>query len=210
MTGAKIIKQPGPDKRMIDQIIAGAERAFLESGYDLTSMESVAQQAKVARASVYNHFANKEELFLAVMRRGTSNFVERAMRADKLHTVPLDRLRSLATNFLRAAVEPVSLEMYRTVVAQAERFSGLSQLFYSQGLQPIEDRFLLILSHAEDQLIETPALAADRLLSSLMGGYFARRLLGAETHAADRSIEEYVERAIASLFKNQNRASSRA
>ena len=126
---------------MIDQIISGAERAFLDNGYELTSMDAVAKQAGVARGSVYNHFSSKEELFLAVMRRGTAEFVERSLRHDADSKPPLERLRSVAVHFLRAATETVSVEMYRTVVTQAERFPQLSALFYMEGLQPIEANF---------------------------------------------------------------------
>jgi TetR/AcrR family transcriptional repressor of mexJK operon len=189
------------EKPMIDQIIAGAERAFLDAGYELTTMDSVARHADVARGSVYNHFSSKEELFLAVMRRGTAEFVERSLRHDAESKPPVERLRSVAVHFLRAATDSVSVEMYRTVVTQAERLPELSALFYSQGLQAIEMKFRGILTLMASDLNEEPALAADHLLSLLMGGFFSRRLLRAPRHPADMSLETYVDRAIASLLK---------
>ena len=192
------------DKTMIDQIIAGAERAFLESGYEIATMDSVARNAGVARGSVYNHFSSKEELFLTVMRRGTEAFVERTTHEDDVLKPPLQRLQSIAVLFLRAATEHVSIEMYRTVVTHAGRIPELSRLFYAQGLQSLEAKFREILKLAEADLIEDSALAADHLLSLLMGGYFSRKLLGAANHSADRSIDTYVERAIASLLKSSH------
>jgi AcrR family transcriptional regulator len=163
-------------------------------------MDAVAKQAGVARGSVYNHFSSKEELFLAVMRRGTAEFVERSLRHDADSKPPLERLRSVAVHFLRAATETVSVEMYRTVVTQAERFPQLSALFYMEGLQPIEAKFRAILSLISNDLHDEPTLAADHLLSVLMGGFFSRKLLGAPKHPADKSLENYVDRAIASLL----------
>jgi AcrR family transcriptional regulator len=192
------------EKPMIDQIIAGAERAFLDAGYELTTMDSVARHAGVARGSVYNHFSSKEELFLAVMRRGTAEFVERSIRHDADSKPPLERLRSVAVHFLRAATDSVSVEMYRTVVAQAERLPELSALFYSEGLQPIEVKFRGILMIMASDLIEEPALAADHLLSVLMGGFFSRKLLRAPKHAADKALETYVDRAIALLLRQRS------
>ena len=113
---------------------------------------------------------------------------------------PLERLRSVAVHFLRAATASVSVEMYRTVVTQAERFPGLSTLFYVEGLQPIEAKFRMILSLIPNDLHDDPALAADHLLSVLMGGFFSRKLLGAPKHPADRSLEICVDREIASLL----------
>ena len=85
---------------------------------------------------------------------------------------PLERLRSVAVHFLRAATASVSVEMYRTVVTQAERFPELSTLFYVEGLQPIEAKFRTILSLLPSKRIEDPALAADHLLSVLCGRVF--------------------------------------
>ncbi len=194
---------------MIEQIIAGAERAFLESGYEQATMDSVARHAGVARGSVYNHFSSKKELFLAMMRQGTAAFVERTTHEEDETKPPLERLQIVAIVFLRAATEPVSIEMYRTVVTHAARIPELSALFYERGLQPIESKFRELLSLATGELIEEAASTAERLMSLLMGGYFSRRLMGIEQHKADRSIKAYVTQAIASLLKSSH-ASSRA
>ena len=193
---------------MIDQIIAGAERAFLESGYELATMDSVARHAGVARGSVYNHFSSKEELFLAMMRRGTAAFVERTTHEDDESKPPLERLQHVAAVFLRAATETVSVEMYRTVVTHAGRIPELSRLFYDQGLQPVESKFRELLSLEDSNEVGDPSVVAEHLMSLLMGGYFSRRLLGTPRHRADRSIDSYVESAISSLLKGRH-ASSR-
>ncbi len=160
----------------------------------------MARQAGVARGSVYSDFSSKKELFLTVMRRGTAEFVERSLRRDADSKPPLERLRSVAVHFLRAATETVSMEMYRTVVTQAERFPELSALFYTEGLQPIEPKFRTLLSLIPNELHDEPAFAADYLLSVLMGGFFSRKLLRAPKHPADKSVENYVDRAITSLL----------
>jgi hypothetical protein len=77
------------------------------------------------------------------------------------------------------------------VVTQAERLPELCAIFYSEGLQPIEVKFRGILTLMATDLIEEPALAADHLLSVLMGGFFSRKLLRAPKHAAEKSLETY-------------------
>ncbi len=49
------------------QLIAAAATAFLDGGYDGTSMEAVAEVAGVTRLIVYRNFASKEELYRAVL-----------------------------------------------------------------------------------------------------------------------------------------------
>jgi AcrR family transcriptional regulator len=49
------------------QIIQAAHRLFVEHGYHGTSMRQVAAQAGIALGGIYNHFASKEDIFLAVL-----------------------------------------------------------------------------------------------------------------------------------------------
>ena len=49
------------------QLLRAAAAAFLERGYDGTSMEAVADHAGVTRMLVYRHFESKEALYRAVL-----------------------------------------------------------------------------------------------------------------------------------------------
>ena len=59
-------EEPGGKAEMI---LAAAERAFLASGFGAVSMDAIAREAGVSKATVYAHFAGKEELFGAVIAR---------------------------------------------------------------------------------------------------------------------------------------------
>ena len=48
-------------------IIKGAEDIFISMGYDLASMDKIAEQASVSKRTVYNHFGNKENLFETIV-----------------------------------------------------------------------------------------------------------------------------------------------
>lgn len=186
---------------MIEQIIDGAERAFLASGYDLATMDLVARHAGVARASVYNNFASKEVLFLAVMRRGINGFVDRAIGLDDPSDPAMQRLRRVASTFLRAATDPDSVEMYRTVAAHCTRFPELSQTLSDLGLARIEARFRTLAEAVGQDWIANPGQFAQQLLAILMGGFFARRLLGLEGVPTDQEIASCVDGAIDALIR---------
>jgi AcrR family transcriptional regulator len=51
------------------RIIRAAEELFKKSGFRGVTMEAVAQDAAVSKATLYSHFRNKDELFLAVCSR---------------------------------------------------------------------------------------------------------------------------------------------
>src|SRR4029077_13382598 len=48
-------------------ILAAAERAFLASGFGAATMDAIARDAGVSKATVYAHFTGKEALFGAVI-----------------------------------------------------------------------------------------------------------------------------------------------
>ncbi len=49
------------------EIVQAAYRLFLELGYHGTSMRQIAQKAGIALGGIYNHFASKEDIFVAVL-----------------------------------------------------------------------------------------------------------------------------------------------
>lgn len=48
-------------------IVLAAESVFIEMGYQKANMDRIAEIAQVSKRTVYNHFANKEELFHLVL-----------------------------------------------------------------------------------------------------------------------------------------------
>src|SRR5579862_1762104 len=50
-------------------IIDAAERLFLERGFGAVSMDELAEAAGVARRTLYNQFASKEEIFREMLSR---------------------------------------------------------------------------------------------------------------------------------------------
>src|SRR5215467_16176496 len=55
-----------------EAIIEAAERLFLERGFGSVSMDELAETAGLARRTLYNQFANKEEIFREMLLRVSS------------------------------------------------------------------------------------------------------------------------------------------
>ena len=58
-------------------ILDAARSAFAESGYHETSLDSVADRAGVSKALLYEHFASKRELYVAMLEMHVHELVER-------------------------------------------------------------------------------------------------------------------------------------
>jgi AcrR family transcriptional regulator len=105
-TKIKSVERLSPQKS--EAILAGAMQEFLAHGYASTSMDKVAAAAGVSKATVYNHFQDKEGLFNALNQQ----LVEKKFRAvlgppdaPALQGDPRIVLRQLATNVLDAGMK---------------------------------------------------------------------------------------------------------
>ena len=56
------------DSAKREDIVVAATRLFMEKGYELTSMEAVAGEANVSKLTIYSHFADKNQLFRAIIQ----------------------------------------------------------------------------------------------------------------------------------------------
>lgn len=60
------IKERDKSKKK-DAILKGAEDIFISLGYELASMDKIAEKAGVSKRTVYNHFGSKENLFEVIV-----------------------------------------------------------------------------------------------------------------------------------------------
>ncbi|MEN6293472.1 MAG: TetR/AcrR family transcriptional regulator [Methanobacterium sp.] len=54
-----------------NDILNAAEKLFFSKGYENVSLKDIAKEVKLGRSTLYLYFENKEELFFAVVLRGT-------------------------------------------------------------------------------------------------------------------------------------------
>ncbi|OPZ74740.1 MAG: Fatty acid metabolism regulator protein [Firmicutes bacterium ADurb.Bin456] len=77
-----------------DLFITTAE-IFARKGYHKTTVEEIARAAGVAKGTIYYHFANKEDLYLAVIREGVYLFQKQLDRSLATASSPPDKISSL-------------------------------------------------------------------------------------------------------------------
>src|SRR5271169_6014472 len=66
-----------PAGRKVESILAAAKRTFLAGGFGAVSMDTIAREAGVSKATVYAHFSGKEDLFGAVIGRECERYFAR-------------------------------------------------------------------------------------------------------------------------------------
>src|SRR5579885_550299 len=99
-------------------ILAAAERAFLAHGFGAVSMDAIARAAGASKATVYAHFASKEELFGAVV----AHLSERRFHGFSVEALdPRDieaSLTTIATRFLDLVLSPEAIALNRVIIAE--------------------------------------------------------------------------------------------
>ena len=124
------------------QIAQAAEALFLAHGYGAVSMDAVARQAGVSKATLYAHFASKDAA-VRQHRRRQGRRQPGGRRRCFPTTVPDLRaaLLAIGQRMLRFLLQRRTLAILRIAIAESARFPELGRAFYANGPQSFCDRF---------------------------------------------------------------------
>ncbi|MFT4003865.1 MAG: TetR/AcrR family transcriptional regulator [Rhizobium sp.] len=192
----------GEDPVKRHQILEGAKRVFMKMGFDAASMNDVTREAGVSKGTLYVYFANKEDLFAAIVNSERAHFVEavRATLADDVDIEP--GLHEFGKVFATHLTSEKTISAMRTVIGVRERMPSLCQRFFTgpDNLRTVLRGYLQRKAEAGCVKIEDLDLAARQFLEMASGGYFKYRLFG--DMEAPPSIEEidYVVRGAVRVF----------
>ena len=119
--------------QLSNRILDAATDLFFARGYGATSIEAVAQRARISKRTFYHRFDDKPALFAAVVHR----IIDRLRPAAGLPSfasAPLEEiLRALAGLILRAALSPEAIALNRLIVAESARFPELAAAVTAEG-----------------------------------------------------------------------------
>ncbi|MFH8572427.1 TetR/AcrR family transcriptional regulator [Streptomyces sp. NPDC017993] len=131
------------------QLLAVAAQLFAARPYDEVLMEDVAEHAGVSRALLYQHFANKRDLFAALYQQVAEQLLART-RLD-----PAETLVEQLTEGLDAHIEYFA-ENRNTVLAANRVLAGdrVVQTIIAGELDALRERLLGVLPLADDKTRE--------------------------------------------------------
>jgi TetR/AcrR family transcriptional regulator, mexJK operon transcriptional repressor len=165
----------------VSRILAAARTLFLQRGYGETSMDAIARDAGVSKATLYSHFDSKAAMFAALIVLECQHLAD-AVGAHALDEPDIrDALLDVAHDFNNLLCSGDGLTMYRIVVAEVPRFPELGQVFYDSGPTVMIDRIAVILRRAADRgllEIRDPRIAAVQFISLIRGEQHLTRVLG--------------------------------
>src|SRR6516162_399634 len=120
-----ILRTEAPPNTKAESILAGAKRAFLAAGFGAVSMDTIAREASVSKATVYAHFAGKEELFGAVIERECERYFARFSAGELDPGDVRTSLTVLGRRFLELVLSPDAIALPRVLLGEVTRFPAL-------------------------------------------------------------------------------------
>ncbi|MGC0362591.1 TetR/AcrR family transcriptional repressor of mexJK operon [Rhodococcus sp. 27YEA15] len=168
-----------------EEILDVALASFRQMGFARTTLDVIAQNAGVAKRTVYTYFGDKAAVFAAAVERQHA-YVEKA--------------RDGATDVVDAATDIVcalhgdnSITLHRMMIGEAVQFPELAAKFYESG--PARS-IAYLTTVLRDQHGEVAAQSADQLYTLLLGEEHRKRLLGLSAEPNSERARELATRAV--------------
>ncbi|MFL6673246.1 MAG: TetR/AcrR family transcriptional regulator [Massilia sp.] len=156
-------------------ILDVAAQVFREMGYERASMDVVSQRGGGSKATIYNYFANKEELFFEVVFQSTEAEFEATHAALNVDEPDLTRaLEQFGQRLLTLLYSPEVQAVRRLVITEGAR-GDLGKKCYQMAPARSEAMVAAFLQKAVDQGKLRPA--DTRIASLHLKGLFEAELL---------------------------------
>jgi TetR/AcrR family transcriptional regulator, mexJK operon transcriptional repressor len=170
--------------RKFDQVLDGARTVFLRDGFEGASVDDIAREAGVSKATLYSYFPDKRLLFMEVAKGECRRQADEAVELVNLAAPPAVVLTAAARRITDFIMSDFGLRMFRICVAESDRFPELGHEFYHSGPLLVRQRLSEYLTKAVargELVIDDIDLAADQFAELCKAGIHNRLVFGIGT-----------------------------
>jgi TetR/AcrR family transcriptional repressor of nem operon len=149
----------GPNKQFDrDEALDKAVQLFWEQGYEATSMQDLVNAMSINRASLYQTFGNKQELYLASLERYAAQILAHLTGLLDKPGTPLTNLRDLFVHIIEQSLEG---KMQGCLINNTAVELGPHDAKLAEKIRDIWVQFEDLFATRLQQAIEQQQLAAD-------------------------------------------------
>jgi len=163
-----------------EQIVKAALRVFLNNGYAATSMNRVAEEADVIKATIYSHFKDKEQLFVAIIEEATIGKIAFDFN-DKERIValgPEEFMDEISNKFHTLEQDSEYHRFLRVVIGESERFPELAHMYVKTVIMRGMECASAYFQHHPELGLEDPQAAAHVIAGSFVSLVVWQKILG--------------------------------
>ncbi|HEU0083717.1 MAG TPA: TetR/AcrR family transcriptional regulator [Bradyrhizobium sp.] len=179
------------------QVLDGARKLFLDLGFDAASMGEIARAAGVSKGTLYVYFADKNQLFEAIVEQEVLEQQKVAFNFDPARDVPTT-LREFGQAYIELLCRPGGGSATRTVIAIAERMPEVGRRFYENVIRLTIRRLAAYLNArvtAGDLAIDDCELAATQFMQMCQATLFQPFLFQAAPAPSAKRMAHVVDSA---------------
>lgn len=162
-----------------DEIICMAGRLFGELGLHATTMEHIANELKISKITLYSRFADKDELFTAVIQAKCQQHIPDQFFGDFDRHPMEESLYRVAYGLMELLTSDSAMDMERMLMgADSKVRLKLTALFYEAGPQRIKRLIAAHLEklHADKKLhVTNPKFSANLFAAMIKGSDICMR-----------------------------------
>ncbi len=210
-TGQSVPKRRGrpKDANLRKQILEKARELFLEHGFQVISVDTIANAASVSNRTIFSHFASKEELLWAIVREEGE-----ALRPSFPSQLP-DSSRQFSKSLTEFGVGLVSMltspniiRLGKLIVSESIRHPDMARSFYEWG--PMSTRTILAkwIEHGKSKgwlSRSTPPHAGDHLLALWQGCWHLPQQLGINGKLSNQRVRSHVQECLELFLRAYSR-----
>ncbi len=163
-----------------EHILWVAKDVFLDTGFERASMDLIAARAETSKRTLYAHFENKENLYLAVVGLVRSLFVPKLKTPADYPGTIAEKLTTFCGRYLEMILYDRAIFMCRLSIAEAVRFPEGAAQYYEVVFTTPRDLLIPYLRTALKLSPKLAAEAAEELIARTLHPRFTRALFGTE------------------------------
>lgn len=185
--------------RKYDQVLEGARTVFLRDGFDGASVDDIAREAAVSKATLYSYFPDKRLLFLEVAKTECRRQADEALQVIDLTAPPAVVLLAAAKRMVAFLMSDFGIRVFRICVAESDRFPELGHEFYHSGPLLVRERLTGYLScavKAGDLVIDDLDLAADQFAELCKANIHGQLMFGVTPCCSPGDIDRTINGAV--------------
>lgn len=114
-------------------LVDGARKNFLEFGYVRTSVDRIAAEQGVSKATIYRQFGNKEKLFRYVIERDIFETAQVVIASPATGSLE-EKISRIGRDALELHLSPVNIGMHQLLIEEADLCRDLAKQFYDVRL----------------------------------------------------------------------------
>jgi TetR/AcrR family transcriptional repressor of mexJK operon len=186
-------------------IVEAAAMLFMAHGYGSVSMDAIAREAGVSKATLYAHFASKDRLFATIVGGKCARVALDESTFPDTDTGDVRvALTAIGLRLLRFLLAPETQAILRIVIAESVRFPELGAAFIEAG--PVQ-----FIAHLRDWLmgqdragrlsVPDATVAADQFGALLRPMLFLRTLAGVPPTPSEDEITVTVADAVTTFLR---------